>query len=61
MPQHLPVHDLITNPNAIKGRPKKLIQPQHVLQDTAVPLEKMAILNNNDPRTKQIISHSPNR
>ena len=57
--QHLSIHDLIPNPNAIRGSPKKPRQPQHVLQATGVHLENMAKLNNNDPTTKQIISHNP--
>ena len=57
--QQLPIHDLITNPNAIKGSPKKPRHPQHVLQLAGEHLENMAKLNNNDPTTKQIISNRP--
>ena len=34
--QHFPHQYLIRNPNAIKGSPKLLKQPQHVLHATAV-------------------------
>ena len=59
--QYLHLHDLITNPKAIKGRPKNPKHPQHVLQATAVHFENIAKLNSYAPRTKQTISHKPYR
>ena len=58
--QHLPYQPLITNPNAIKGNPKLLKQPQHALQATAVQvLPIKAKLNKYEPKTKQTKSQAP--
>ena len=57
----LHLHDLITSPKAIKGRPNNPKHPQHVLQATAVHFENIAKLNRYAPRTKQTISHKPYR
>ena len=59
--QYLHLHDLITNPKAIKGRPKNPKHPQHALQATAVHFEKIAKLNRYAPSTKQTKSHKPYR
>ena len=59
--QYLHLHDLITNPKAIKGKPNNPKHPQHVLQATAVHFENIAKLNRYAPRTKQTISHKPYR
>ena len=52
---------MITNPKAIKGRPKNPKHPQHVLQATAVHFENIAKLNKYAPKTKQTISHNAYR
>ena len=58
--QHLLDQYLITNPNAIKGSPKLLKQPQHVLQAAAVQvLPIKAKLNKYEPNTKQTKSQAP--
>ena len=58
--RHLPHQHLITNPNAIKGSPKLLRQPQHALQATAVQvLPIKAKLNKYEPKTKQTKSQAP--
>ena len=58
--QHLLDQYLITNPNAIKGNPKLLKQPQHVLQAAAVQvLPIKAKLNKYEPNTKQTKSQAP--
>jgi len=55
----LPHQHLITNPNAIKGNPKLLKQPQHALQATAVQvLPIKAKLNKYEPNTKQTKSQA---
>ena len=57
--QHLPHQHLITNPNAIKGNPKLLKQPQHALRATDVQvLPIKAKLNKYEPNTKQIKSQA---
>ena len=57
--QHSPRQHLITNPNAIKGSPKLLKQPQHVLHATAVQvLPIKAKLNKYEPNTKQTKSQA---
>jgi len=57
--QHFPRQHLITNPNAIKGSPKLLKQPQHVLHATAVQvLPIKARLNKYEPNTKQTKSQA---
>ena len=57
--QHFPHQHLITNPNAIKGNPKLLKQPQHVLQATDVQvLPIKAKLNKYEPKTKQTKSQA---
>ena len=58
--QHLPHQHLITNPNAIKGSPKLLRQPQHALHAATVQvLPIKAKLNKYDPKTKQTKSQAP--
>jgi len=58
--QYFPRQDLITNPNAIKGNPKLLKQPQHVLQAVTVQvLPIKAKLNKYEPKTKQTKSQAP--
>ena len=58
--QHLLDQYLITNPNAIKGNPKLLKQPQHVLHAAAVQvLPIKAKLNKYEPKTKQTKSQAP--
>ena len=58
--QHLLDQHLITNPNAIKGNPKLLKQPQHVLQAVTVQvLPIKAKLNKYEPKTKQTKSQAP--
>jgi len=58
----LPHHDLITNPNAIKGSPKLLKHPQHALHATAVQVFPIkAKLNRYEPNTKQTKSQAPPR
>ena len=58
--QHFPRQHLITNPNAIKGSPKLLKQPQHVLQAATVQvLPIKAKLNKYEPKTKQTKSQAP--
>ena len=58
--QHLLDQYLIINPNAIKGNPKLLKQPQHALQATAVQvLPIKAKLNKYEPKTKQTKSQAP--
>ena len=58
--QHLPLQHLITNPNAIKGSPKLLKQPQHELHIAAAvqvfPIK--AKLNKYEPTTKQTRSQA---
>jgi len=50
---------LITNPNAIKGSPKLLKQPQHILHAAAVQvLPIKAKLNKYEPNTKQTKSQA---
>jgi len=57
--QHLPHQHLITNPNAIKGSPKLLKQPQHVLHAATVQvLPIKAKLNKYEPNTKQTKSQA---
>ena len=57
--RHLPRQHLITNPNAIKGSPKLLKQPQHVLHAAAVHvLPIKARLNKYEPNTKQTKSQA---
>ena len=57
--QHFPYQHLIRNPNAIKGSPKLLKQPQHVLHATAVQvLPIKARLNKYEPNTKQTKSQA---
>ena len=57
--QHLPLQHLITNPNAIKGSPKLLKQPQQALHAAAVQvLPIKAKLNKYDPNTKQTKSQA---
>ena len=57
--EHLPHQHLIRNPNAIKGNPKLLKQPQHALQATAVQvLPIKAKLNKYEPNTKQTKSQA---
>ena len=57
--QHLLDQYLITNPNAIKGNPKLLKQPQHVLQAAAAQvLPIKAKLNKYEPNTKQTKSQA---
>jgi len=49
--QHLLHQYLITNPNAIRGKPKLLKQPQHVLQAVTVQaLPIKAKLNKYEPK-----------
>ena len=55
--QHLPVHARIKNPNAIKGNPKTLKQPQHVEHVEPLQLAKIAVLTKNVPPMKQTKSH----
>ena len=58
--QHLPHQHLITNPNAIKGSPKLLRQPQHALHAATVQvLPIKAKLNKYEPKTKQTKSQAP--
>ena len=58
--QHLLHQHLITNPNAIKGNPKLVKQPQHVLQAVTVQvLPIKAKLNKYEPKTKQTKSQAP--
>ena len=57
--RHFPHQHLITNPNAIKGSPKLLKQPQHVLHAAAeqvLPIK--AKLNKYEPNTKQTKSQA---
>ena len=57
--QHLLDQYLITNPNAIKGNPKLLKQPQHVLHAAAVQVLLIkAKLNKYEPKTKQTKSQA---
>ena len=57
--QHLPLQHLITNPNAIKGSPKLLKQPQQELHAAAVQvLPIKAKLNKYEPNTKQTKSQT---
>ena len=57
--RHFPHQHLITNPNAIKGSPKLLRQPQHALHATTVQvLPIKAKLNKYDPNTKQTKSQA---
>jgi len=57
--QYFPHQHLITNPNAIKGSPKLLKQPQHVLHAAAVQvLPIKAKLNKYEPNTKQTKSQA---
>ena len=55
--QYLPVHARIKNPNAIKGNPKTLKQPQHVEHVVPLQLAKIAVLTKNVPPMKQTKSH----
>ena len=56
---HFPHQHLITNPNAIKGSPKLLKQPQHVLHVTVVQvLSIKAKLNKYEPNTNQTKSQA---
>ena len=58
--RHLPHQHLITNPNAIKGSPKLLRQPQHALHAATVQvLPIKAKLNKYEPKTKQTKSQAP--
>ena len=58
--QHFFAQHLITNPNAIKGNPKLVKQPQHVLQAVTVQvLPIKAKLNKYEPKTKQTKSQAP--
>ena len=58
--RHFPHQHLITNPNAIKGSPKLLRQPQHALHAATVQvLPIKAKLNKYDPKTKQTKSQAP--
>ena len=57
---HFPHQHLITNPNAIKGRPRLLKHPQHALHATAVQVfPSKAKLNKYEPNTKQTKSQAP--
>ena len=57
--RHFPHQHLITNPNAIKGSPKLLRQPQHALHAATVQvLPIKAKLNKYDPNTKQTKSQA---
>ena len=59
--QHFPRQHLITNPNAIKGSPKLVKLPQHIVHATAAVqvLPIKAKLNKYEPNTKQTKSQVP--
>ena len=60
--RHFPHQHLITNPNAIKGSPKLLKQPQQALHAAAVQvLPIKAKLNKYEPNTKQTKSQATDK